>query len=650
MADAVAPSMPDVAEPSMADATSSTTEDPVLEVVSKPPAVAPKAPQPKSLSRAQLMNKLYALPAPLRTFPLPTFVPHNPISLFHILYVWVSQTLNPSSSHFDTLYQGWFSPDTRSIHVTDSRSIRGLWEQGFYGKGSLSRSEPAWLDGEKKRRGGKVKVTSEEVTRKRRAERQETKWERARKEREAIDQKLLEEAETAVRQNNKNNVELMGKSVVPLVAERVESQVEVETPEPASSSALGSLSSAPVGPLEILALPNSDADLESRKRAALRSLEETSNGEDLQRLYSPPVGPLELLALPNSILATVQCHIEAEILQEPIYINGHTGPSIYTDSVSKSVVVDNDLRVSKAALEVNEHALTAEADLVGGSETNDEVADVWTHSEESTETNGSPSSGSILNGRPTTPRMRHRKSVRFSPTVEKNTFMQSEPPSPERAATVTTAIVQTETVAEEPLVIKEQEHLQVTLEEAFFLSYALGALKVLDPETKSPISNEDLFYLFRKTSYFPPRTTPSLSADDPFMVSYIVYHHFRSLGWVIRSGVKFSCDYMLYVRGPVFSHAEFGIVVIPSYSDPYWSSDVFLQNYVKAKETRTWAWMSCINRVIGQVKKTLVLCYVDIPRPLDAAEEQKLGIDGILARYKIREVVMKRFVANRQRG
>lgn len=27
---------------------------------------------------------------------------------------------------------------------------------------------------------------------------------------------------------------------------------------------------------------------------------------------------------------------------------------------------------------------------------------------------------------------------------------------------------------------------------------------------------------------------------------------------------------MLYVRGPVCTHAEFAVIILPSYSDPYW--------------------------------------------------------------------------------
>lgn len=44
--------------------------------------------------------------------------------------------------------------------------------------------------------------------------------------------------------------------------------------------------------------------------------------------------------------------------------------------------------------------------------------------------------------------------------------------------------------------------------------------------------------------------------DNPFLVSYAAYHHYRSLGWVVKTGIKFCCDWLLYKKGLVFSHAE----------------------------------------------------------------------------------------------
>jgi tRNA-splicing endonuclease subunit Sen2 len=54
----------------------------------------------------------------------------------------------------------------------------------------------------------------------------------------------------------------------------------------------------------------------------------------------------------------------------------------------------------------------------------------------------------------------------------------------------------------------------------------------------------------------PAASTLAVKPDNGFIVHYAVYHHFRSLGWVVKSGIKFCVDYLLYKRGPVFHHAE----------------------------------------------------------------------------------------------
>ena len=625
----------------------------------EPVSALPKTPRPPT--KHQMLNKLYALPAPLRTFPLPTFVPHNPLSLFHICYVWLSQAINPPASQFDPVYTGWFSPETRSIHVTDLRSVRGLWEQGFYGKGTLSRSEPSWLIREKTRRGELKALASEDVTKQRRVERQQTKWERARKEREAIDQVLLEEAKAIKAIDDVPPLEIasdMSKEQEFIVTELLEeidyarsAKSSIEASILPSSTTLSSFVVSPVGPIELLALPNSWSELTNllpisstavngnslhNLADALGSSQEGIETPDHKKEFLAPVGPMELLALPNSsgdLLSSTALgpdYVEPSLVDvEPHFENGHAVIADATNVSPNSILTKIHLNGS-----ANSHAVTAEVHMNGLAQPKDVPI------------NGSAYPGhdetEVPNGNPASPKIKRRKSVRFSPTVEKTTFIQTEPPSPERAATITT-------VEDQPLAIQDQEHFQLTMEEAFFLSYSLGALQVLNPITKSAISNEDLFSLFRKSSYYPPISNPGFSLDDPFLISYVVYHHFRSLGWVVRGGVKFAVDYLLYNRGPVFSHAEFAILILPSYSDPYWSSDPFLRSYVKGKE-KSWSWMHCINRVITQVKKTLILVYVDIPAPIDGKVEREIGVDGILAKYKVREIVMKRWSSNRMRG
>lgn len=48
----------------------------------------------------------------------------------------------------------------------------------------------------------------------------------------------------------------------------------------------------------------------------------------------------------------------------------------------------------------------------------------------------------------------------------------------------------------------------------------------------------------------------ALRPDNPFLINYVFHHHYRSLGWVVKNGIKFCVDYLLYKRGPVFHHAE----------------------------------------------------------------------------------------------
>jgi tRNA-splicing endonuclease subunit Sen2 len=531
----------------------------------------------------------------------------------------------------------------------------------------LSRSEPSWLEREKTRRGDGANSTSEEVTRKRRAKRQQAKWERARKEREAIDQKLLEEAAAARAKDTPpdgNSVPLNSPGVDKSSEEdkrpntiKSDREVVLTTPDTTSLP-------APVGPLELLALPNSSQNpkhhLDNSNNSFYPALMRRSNSiaqltvtRDVQRGYDAPVGPLKTQALPNTHIDTMSLEKasddscgDVQKVELDHYQNRHVHVLGKIESIPTTTEQTDWGYVEPAKELVNrQYGKLAESHVDGYADAIGVKLNGLTYIDSAKATSGVIPNGSALaNGTPgSPPRIKGQKSVRFSPTVEKNTFIQSEPPSPERAAA---SMVKLE---EEPVAIRDQEHFQLTMEEAFFLSYSLGVLKVFDPATNSAMTNQELFSLFRKSSYFPPLSNPGVSPDDPFMISYVVYHHFRSLGWVVRGGTKFSVDYLLYNRGPVFSHAEFAVLILPSYSDPYWTSDMFLRNHVKAKEKRRWSWMHCINRVISQVKKTLILVYVDIPPPLEVNSETELGIDKQLERYNVREIVLKRWLSNRSR-
>ncbi|KAF2106538.1 hypothetical protein BDV96DRAFT_474184, partial [Lophiotrema nucula] len=423
--------------------------------------------------------RIHAKALPLEVHPLSVFIPHNPISLVRIAIQLISHSIWPPSSH-QTSHQAYFSPETQSVHVTDWESVRALWEHGFFGAGNLSRTEPQWLDYEKKRRGVGKERTAHEVTQSRREERHQFKLERARKEREMIEQQRQEEGKL---ETSKETVE----AAVPLA-------------------------------------------------------------------------------------------------------NGDAHPS-------------------KAA-----------------------------------------------NGVPRTPDSKNARRVSFN-----------EPLSPQQTR---------DSLGSLPEEIENQEHLQLTLEEAFFLTYVLGVLQVFKSGGRTALSCSELFRIFCAFSTdsasdeaaavlgaikpfqrtvgrrFSFSGVPAIAPDNPFILRYAVYHHFRSLGWVVRDGVKFAADYLLYHRGPVFKHAEFAIMIMPSYSDQYWSANSKRKAEYKKKEGRDWWWFHRVNRVQTQAIKTLMLVYVEVPPPWDEGHD-KLGYDvnagAVLKKYKVREVVMQRWTPNRHR-
>jgi tRNA-splicing endonuclease subunit Sen2 len=67
---------------------------------------------------------------------------------------------------------------------------------------------------------------------------------------------------------------------------------------------------------------------------------------------------------------------------------------------------------------------------------------------------------------------------------------------------------------------------------------------------------QEIWHAFQTCELPPVVSDPALEFDNPFLVKYAAYHHYRSLGWVVKGGIKFCVDYLLYKKGPVFTHAE----------------------------------------------------------------------------------------------
>ncbi|KAJ4377339.1 tRNA splicing endonuclease subunit sen2 [Neocucurbitaria cava] len=450
---------------------------------------APRKPRQKRPN----YHEIHAKPLPLEVYPLPVFIPHNPISIVRIAIGLLSHSLWPPKSH-TKVHRAYFSPETQSVHVTDPASIRALWEQGFWGKGSLSRSEPQWLVAEKRRRGAAASKTSAEVTQSRREERKQFKLERAKAQREAIEQQLRQEGK----------LDADGS-----IAELVEN---------------GDMAESPRG-------------------------------------------------------------------------------TIYTPNAGDVVTLTGDSIVSEVDKSLTSHALSWGLDA-----------------------------------------------------VDVDAIEEAE--------------------------VQDLEHLQLSPEEAFFLTYVLGVLDIVtdgDLAVAAALKPYPAWYLLRLYCAYASSptqqemienlhqayqscedhqqvhhtlpSTPYIEPDNGFLLKYVVYHHFRSLGWVVRPGIKFAVDYLLYIRGPAFTHAEFAIMIVPSYSDPWWSQNPDKLRE-KEKEYKDWWWFHRVNRVQTQVMKTLLLVYVEVPPPWDASpsgDNFKLDVGAVLKKYSVREFVFKRWSPSRNR-
>ncbi|CAG62825.1 uncharacterized protein GVI51_M11561 [Nakaseomyces glabratus] len=164
--------------------------------------------------------------------------------------------------------------------------------------------------------------------------------------------------------------------------------------------------------------------------------------------------------------------------------------------------------------------------------------------------------------------------------------------------------------------IRSLESMELMPVEAIFLTFALP---VLDIKINDLIKHfefqhiEELKVLVRK---------------------YAAYHHYRSLKWCVRSGIKFGCDYLLYKRGPPFQHAEFAIMVLDH------------------TESHDYTWYSSVARVASGAKKTLILCYID-DQGLTNETLLDLWHQGnlvkLLQHFKVAEVTYKRWIPGKNR-
>ncbi|KAL1465575.1 hypothetical protein WDU94_005130 [Cyamophila willieti] len=163
------------------------------------------------------------------------------------------------------------------------------------------------------------------------------------------------------------------------------------------------------------------------------------------------------------------------------------------------------------------------------------------------------------------------------------------------------------TIHQEPTNIVE-ETVCLSLEEAFFLFYALNCLSIKHMMTNKILSLDAFWKL-------------CINADPKFVEKYVTYHYFRSKGWIVKSGLNFGCDFAIYKRGPLYYHASCGIKIRN------------INNLNKPK--LTWEHLMGYCRATEAAKKNFVLCEVTWPSNVHSNTCDIKDINRFIVQHKI---------------
>ncbi|RAL62868.1 hypothetical protein DID88_004709 [Monilinia fructigena] len=182
----------------------------------------------------------------------------------------------------------------------------------------------------------------------------------------------------------------------------------------------------------------------------------------------PPWGPLELLALPNSatVATTSNDALNIGIEKSNVVLDGYITPPTSVETDTSSVPTPDNLEVVTP-----KQVLAVKKDEINDSTRVAEHIDNATHAPmtpiSTKEAQNSGSDGDLPEDSSSV--ADRQKSVRFSPTVEQTIFLPSQPPSPGRivASTEEKPDAPLEVALDEEMVIEDQEHFQLTMEEAF---------------------------------------------------------------------------------------------------------------------------------------------------------------------------------------
>ncbi|KAL6426975.1 hypothetical protein ACFW04_009286 [Cataglyphis niger] len=165
-----------------------------------------------------------------------------------------------------------------------------------------------------------------------------------------------------------------------------------------------------------------------------------------------------------------------------------------------------------------------------------------------------------------------------------------------------------------------REALHLTFEETFFLLFGLGCLQVVHFDGNLlDINNAWLYFCKEKPD---------------FLQKYVVYHYYRSKGWVVKPALKYGGDFLLYKEGPPFFHASYIVIVEVANAD-----SLVIDSTLSTKST--WNSLFGLQRLSETAAKEILFAQVlwpsSIPQDLSATSPE------ILSEFTVRELLWRRW-------
>ena len=176
--------------------------------------------------------------------------------------------------------------------------------------------------------------------------------------------------------------------------------------------------------------------------------------------------------------------------------------------------------------------------------------------------------------------------------------------------------------------------VRLSIDEAFFMHYALNCLTVynvaIDGKTAVKLGTDELWCTLR-------------AARPDFLLLYIAYHHFRSKGWIPRTGLQYGVDFVLYQRHPALAHSIYSVLIMVDGSDCGGGGST--PETAIGELTRpvlSWHDVQVTNRLTAQVGKRLLLFYVQYSG--NSKDKNVLNSVKCLREFSVQERCVRRWI------